>query len=694
MRKSVKSFFAIVLCLCVFAAQAFVAGAYSANDFAPVFTEGGTSLVTSGKFVVSGTTSFTTTMEDPSTQKVNLYGGAAEASEDGSYVRLYSRHETDPSNSTYRGFRFDVAYKAAVDKYKEELFLAKDDATDPANLKSDIVFEFDVKPNENVAYMSVGSRTTAWSSNIDNLSTSDWNHITVAYDCSEKVSHVWVNGVYRERRVMEPKYPTTGTVTDWALQTIRVQATVTQANANTLKNTDVYFDIKDFKLAKTVVTPGYDKYAEATNLSEFTTSTAPAYFTSSGRLTVSGATPSAANGMFGRDASDESYMGKISYAVSNGAALGSCWYGIGVNRSPIASPDMTKDIVCEFSIAPPESATAVKLQLFYFDLTNSAKAIGSKGIAVADVRLGEWNKVKVVYNCTDKKFSIYLNGKLKYENIELLTGSNAGKAYDYTGNIRITVESPAGTEGQTDIDRLYFDNFVLYQAPRDAEKTEEITSELPETLQVSPNWTVAEVKAKLDIDASDTVKVFADSTYTTTLSDTDKAVAGAVVVTHNSDDVFQYCKLEVPAKPEASLAVVKRARKDADGNVLEYSGNCSAKTPCTDKTLYTFETQITYKNLTGASVEAYAVIAFYGSSSIKIPDKVCMVPVTLEETNEEGKTVVSSFNNANYDHKNNGTHNWTQIKTFLVEKKDTLVPLGNASARRTWYDATNVKTVE
>ena len=675
MRKSVKSFFAIVLCLCVFATQAFIVGAVEDSDFISV-TEGATiierptfpdSCITS-----SGTNQYRLTMRvngaESATKGVVCYAGNVKAMNDGEFLRVSSRYGSAASTNT--DFRLEINWV----NFASDYFNAEDEY----NTTGGFVYEFDWRANDQLAQLALNLRTAPpYVSKFSFPTPGKWVHVKVVYDNNSKKAYTYFDGVLKNTA---ENITTACTSTPYQnLGQFRIYG----YDNNKLGSEAVYFDVKNFSLKKATVSDSssYTLNKRATNKAEFTSGTNSIIL--SNRFTSYGKVYSDAYGVLGKPGSDAALcaVAGVSATAANGGK--NIWFGY--DKDLIDAPSSSKDIIVEYSIVPPASYISNSFELNVYGnngTTNKsliAIALGSSGY---DVRPGMWNKIKMVYNTPKKTFNIYLNGKKIVSNKEL---DENNEGYEFKGRMRNSLDFDAAA-----VENVYFDNFFVYEAPTGVADKEDFTSTLPTTWHFSGTPTVAQVKEQLAsyINSQDTVSVFSDGTYTTELSDTDTAVSGAVIVTRNSDDIFQYCTLNSTAytKPEvSSIKVVKKLRTDDDGNALTYTGTCSAKTPCTDNNLYSFETEVTYKNLTGASYETYAVIEVFANSKAVIPDDVYMVPVTLEPTNgDEVKTAISNFNNKNLDHNDKGTHKFTWFRTFLVDDTDTFIPLCEAPEKLEW----------
>ena len=419
-------------------------------------------------------------------------------------VKLYSRvtDSTNPDN-----FRVDIDL-FSISGISGTCFSAYTEGTVTYKyLNSDVAYEFNIMPNDKLSYVRIGDRGNTYA-DIYGLDTTKWNNVKVIIDADKYTAYVFVNGTYYAQKTGIKPYSGTNST----LQFIRIHGRIDISDDNddqkeVLEDTDIYYYFDDFKFySVTADVPSV--IASQTTHSEFT-------WIKSGRMSSSGGgSNSSASGVFGRDVSDESFKAVMAKDYNGTTA----WYGFATADAGILTDaDTTKDTVYELSIAVPEQTLTIKVS----DGSNNF-------INISSFRKDQWIKMKAVYNYTDKTYKIYINGVYYADK----------KVSSDPSKFRVSVDTPSDVEST-----MYLDNIKIYQTAQGVEAFDEATSLLPETYTLENNETVGEVKRKLNISSTDNVKVYSDNTYTGVLSDNDSVINGSVIVTRNSNDVFQYCTL-------------------------------------------------------------------------------------------------------------------------------------------------------
>jgi len=412
-------------------------------------------------------------------------------------VQVFSRVISGPNPEN---FRLEISFKDLMGE--ESNFKWEMDSSGKYWFGSDVVYEFKIMPNKHVTSISFTGPGLPIKK-LTGMSTTEWTDVKILIDADKRVCYTYMNGALYDTK---ENLATSTLVTPY----LRIIANTTVPDefaeqSEIQKDGDVWFYFDDLHIYKTEVSKPVVCINETDSFE----------LTKGGRITSNGGSNTVVGGVFGKPAND-----KVFKMITNTTATSTrTWYGQSSSDEPVVTDLTTKamDTVYETSFVITDNVTDVKLENTAVIVTFTADKL----------RVNQWNKVKAVYNPSNSKWRVYLNGKFDKESTAALGGK-----YRYAFNTPTDVS-----------DTLYLDNIKVYQAATGVEDFEEATITLPANYEVSEKMTVAEIKSKLKIPSTEDVVVYEDDTYTNTLSDADLVSDGNIVVTHNAYDVFQYCTI-------------------------------------------------------------------------------------------------------------------------------------------------------
>ncbi|MEE1043079.1 MAG: hypothetical protein UH854_03850, partial [Clostridia bacterium] len=452
------------------------------------------------------------------------------------------------------------------------------------------------------------------------LSTTEWTDVKIVIDADEKVCYTYLNGELHKTKTdlktstLEKPYMRIGGATPIPDDLYAEQSEVQN-------DSDVWFYFDDLHIYHTDVSYPkiYVNETDAFNL------------TKGGRITSDDGSNEVVGGVLGKIESD-----KVFKLVTNTTATSErTWYGQSSSETPVVpSTDLTSttmDTVYETSFVITDNVTNVTFE-------NNVKVVG---FTADKLRVNQWNKLKAVYNPSTAKWKVYLNGKFYNEYTAVLEGK-----------YRFSFLTPKGVS-----DTLYMDNIRVYQAPTGVEDFEEATVELPETYELTENKKVADIKKELGLTCEKNVAVYEDETYTKKLADGDKLSDGNIVVTYNSYDVFQYCKIQ----------------SRIHGNIV-YGG--SAKHSDTTFSLGTLEVDAY------SDVPATLYVAQYDTSGKLIDIAVSETKTGVNSLNYETKDVCGKLKIFLWDEEFNPI---SEAITLDYQKSMDVLIIGNSYSRDTLF---------
>ena len=438
--------------------------------------------------------------DDGKTNGVAVTGIGGKDSTDES-IQLFSRVIT--GDGDFRAnFRLEVTFKNLLNK---GVFKWEKGSDGKYWYGEDIVYEFKVMPNKHVTGITFTGPGAP--DRLTGLSTTEWTDVKIVIDADKKVCYTYLNGELHKTKTnlatstLETPYMRIGGAT-----TIPDELYAEQSEVQ--NDSDVWFYFDDLHIYHTeVACPNI--YVNETDSYDMT---------KGGRINSDDGSNSVVGGVLGKPSSD-----KVFKLVTNTTATSErTWYGMSSGDAPfIPEEDLnstTMDTVYETSFVITENVKNVIFE-------NNIKVVS---FTPDKLRVNQWNKVKAVYSPSTQKWTVYLNGK--YYNT--YTAGSEGK-------YRFAFNTPTGIS-----DTLYMDNIRVYQTPTGIENFEEATVELPETYELTENKRVVDIKKDLGLANEKNVAVYEDDTYTKKLNDGDRVSDGNIVVTYNTHDVFQYCKIE------------------------------------------------------------------------------------------------------------------------------------------------------
>lgn len=438
--------------------------------------------------------------DDGKTNGVAVTGIGGKETNDES-IQLFSRVIT--GSGDYRGnFRLEVTFNNLLNK---GVFKWVKGSDGKYWYGEDIVYEFKVMPNKHVT--SISFTGPGAPDKLTGLSTTEWTDVKIVIDADERVCYTYLNGELHKTKTnlassnLVTPYMRIGGATPIPDDLYAEQSEV-QYDA------DVWFYFDDLHIYHTDVS--YPKIY-VNEIDEFN-------LTKGGRINSDDGSNSVVGGVLGKPASD-----KVFKLITNTTATSErTWYGMSSGDTPFISEEdlnsTTMDTVYETSFVITENVKNVVLE-------NNIKVVG---FTPDKLRVNQWNKVKAIYSPSTKQWTVYLNGKY----YDTYTAALEGK-------YRFAFNTPVGIS-----DTLYMDNIRVYQVPTGIENFEEATIELPEIYELTENKRVIDLKEELGLTREKNVAVYEDDTYTKTLNDGDRVSDGNIVVTYNTYDVFQYCKIQ------------------------------------------------------------------------------------------------------------------------------------------------------
>jgi len=238
------------------------------------------------------------------------------------------------------------------------------------------------------------------------------------------------------------------------------------------------------------------------------------------------------DGAFGRANGDKSIYA-VRSVLTEGTQLKSSYV-----NTKVTNIDSSKDLIIETSFIPKDNVKDIQIR------TDSSAYVGIDKIPASAFNVNQWNKLKIIVNSGSAL--VYINGVL-YD------------TYTYTGLTKDVLRLIFNSDDSTYALPIgvYMDNFYVYQEasgvesgveamPFNTASGNDFTADLTaNTIKFSKSVSVSELKTKLGIAESVSLRVYADDKYSTALDNAAKVSNGNVMVLQTAENLFQYITIEV-----------------------------------------------------------------------------------------------------------------------------------------------------